>query len=124
MSLKDDLSTKLKRDLRSADEIQLTVVGRKSGRKIPRPVWFGLQGEKLLLLPVSGSKTQWYRNVSKDPNVEISVGKDVYKLHAKTVSNQQRIGEIVGKFKEKYGDGDIKRYYRNFDSAVELSLSS
>lgn len=35
------------------------------------PVWFVLEGEKLYLLPVSGSDTQQYKNVRKNPSIRI-----------------------------------------------------
>jgi len=40
-------------------QIKLSVIGRKSGQTISIPVWFVLEGEKLYLLPVQGSDTQW-----------------------------------------------------------------
>jgi len=40
-------------------QIKITVIGRKSRKTISIPVWFVLEGEKLSLLPVSGSDTQW-----------------------------------------------------------------
>ena len=115
--------TKLKKDLNSADEIQLSVVGRKSGKKIPRPVWFVHDVDELLLVPVSGNKTQWYKNVMKNPNVEISVGKDLYPLRVQVVSDPRRVKQIVDKFREKYGEGDVKKYYDDLNAAVEIPLS-
>jgi hypothetical protein len=44
-------------------QIKISVTGRKSGRAISIPVWFVLEGEKLYLLPVQGSDTQWYKNL-------------------------------------------------------------
>jgi hypothetical protein len=38
-------------------EITITVIGRKSGRKVSIPVWFVEQDDKLYLLPVRGSDT-------------------------------------------------------------------
>ena len=43
----------------------------KSGQTISIPVWFVLEGEKLYLLPVQGSDTQWYKNVFKNPSIRI-----------------------------------------------------
>ncbi|MFL6483120.1 MAG: hypothetical protein ACJ70Z_00180 [Nitrososphaera sp.] len=43
--------------LNKAYEIGLSVKGRKSGRDIPRPVWFAHEGNTLYLLPVQGSDT-------------------------------------------------------------------
>jgi hypothetical protein len=48
------------------------VIGRKSGRTISIPVWFVLEGEKLYLLPVQGSNTQWYKNVLRNPQIALA----------------------------------------------------
>ena len=40
-------------------QIRLSVIGRKSGKAISNPVWFVAEGEKLYLLPVHGSDTQF-----------------------------------------------------------------
>src|SRR5579862_7258300 len=66
----DDLKTRLSR----ANEINISVTGRKSGRTISVPVWFVLDGDQVLLLPVSGSDTQWYKNVLKNSSLQISSG--------------------------------------------------
>jgi hypothetical protein len=34
-------------------------------------VWFVLEGQKLYLLPVQGSDTQWYKNVLQNPSIRI-----------------------------------------------------
>jgi hypothetical protein len=38
------------------------------------------------------------------------------------VTDNNRIDGIVKKFKSKYGEGDVKKYYTNFDVAVEVTL--
>lgn len=52
-------------------QIKISLIGRKSGRTISIPVWFVSEREKLYLLPVKGSDTQWYRNVVKNPSIRI-----------------------------------------------------
>jgi hypothetical protein len=42
-----------------------------TGRTISIPVWFVLEGEKLYLLPVTGSDRPWYKNVLKNPSISI-----------------------------------------------------
>ena|SRR2546422_2434217 len=44
----------LKERLERYRQIKLTVVGRKTGQRIPNPVWFVFEDEKLYLLPVHG----------------------------------------------------------------------
>ena len=53
-------------------EIKITVIGMKSGKTISRLVWFVLEGDKLYLLPVQGSDTQWYQNIRRNPWIEVS----------------------------------------------------
>jgi len=113
----------LKERLERYREIRISVSGRKSGRKISIPVWFVLEGEKLYLLPVQGSKTQWYKNVSKDPTIEIDARGAAAKFRATVVKSTNTIKSVVEKFREKYGAGDVKKYYSGFDVAVVVKLS-
>src|SRR5919198_2809373 len=55
-------------------EIEITTIGRRSGREISLPVWFVRRNETVLLLPVYGSDTSWYKNVLKDPTIKIVLG--------------------------------------------------
>jgi hypothetical protein len=32
------------------------------------------------------------------------------------------VNDVVKKFKSKYGEGEVKKYYTNFDVAVEVTL--
>jgi hypothetical protein len=52
-------------------QIKISVIGRKSGCTISIPVWLVLEGDKLYLLPVQGSETQWYKNVLQNPSIRI-----------------------------------------------------
>ena len=111
----------LHRRLNSANEITLSVKGRKSGRDIPRPVWFVYEGNTLYLLPVQGSGTSWYKNLLVDPTLKISVNGIEISVRGKPITDSKRVDDIVRKFKSKYGEGDVKRYYTKFDIAVEVT---
>jgi nucleotide-binding universal stress UspA family protein len=50
-----------------------SVKGRKSGRDIPRPVWFVHEDNTLYLLPNYGSDTNWYKNFLANQTLKISV---------------------------------------------------
>jgi hypothetical protein len=60
--------------LNNTNEIELTTTGRTSGRESSRPVWFVRQRENLYLLPVTGSDSQWYKNVLKTPAIRLAAG--------------------------------------------------
>jgi len=113
----------LKDILDRANELSLTVRGRKSGHDISRPVWFVHEDNALYLLPVQGSDTNWYRNVLEDPTMKISVDGQELSGKAKIITDANKPKEIVDKFKLKYGNSDIKKYYTKFDVAVEFPLT-
>src|SRR5437588_11012842 len=108
----------LKERLSRVREIEISVTGRKSGRTITIPVWFVLEGEKLYLLPVQGSDTQWYRNVLKNPSIRIDARGAEAEFRAKPITESKTVKSVVEKFREKYGAKDVKKYYSKFDVAV------
>jgi deazaflavin-dependent oxidoreductase (nitroreductase family) len=103
-------------------EINLSVTGRKSGRTISQPVWFVWDDDKVYLLPVRGSDTQWYKNVLKDPSIRIDARGADAEFHAVPVTDQTRVSSVVEKFRAKYGASDVKKYYSKFDVAVVAQL--
>ena len=115
---KADLHKRLSR----AHEITLSVKGRKSGRDIPRPVWFVHEGNSLYLLPVQGSDTNWYKNLLVGPTLKISVTSVEIPARGKPIIDSNRVDDIVRKFRSKYGEGDVKKYYPKTDVAVEVLL--
>jgi deazaflavin-dependent oxidoreductase (nitroreductase family) len=112
----------LKERLSRYRQIKISVIGRKSGRTISIPVWFVLEGEKLYLLPVQGSDTQWYRNVLKNPSIRIGARGAEAEFRAVPVTGAQVVRSVIEKFREKYGAKDVKKYYSKFDVAVVVEL--
>jgi deazaflavin-dependent oxidoreductase (nitroreductase family) len=108
----------LEERLAKYSEITITVTGRKSGRAISRPIWFAWEGGKLYLLPVAGSETQWYKNVQKNPVIRVEAGGTKAELTVVAVTDPKEVASVIGKFREKYGAGDVKKYYSKFDVAV------
>ena len=115
---KADLYQKLNR----VYEITLSVKGRKSGTDIARLVWFVHEGNTLYLLPVQGSNTNWYKNLLVGPTLKISVNGVEVPAGGEPITDSNRVDDIVRKFKSKYGEGEVKKYYTKFDVAVEVPL--
>jgi deazaflavin-dependent oxidoreductase (nitroreductase family) len=103
-------------------QINIAVTGRKSGRTISNPVWFVLDGEKLYLLPVQGSDTQWYKNVLKKPLIRIDARGTDAEFKAVSITDAKQVASVVEKFRAKYGAGDVKKYYSKFDVAVSAQM--
>ena len=99
-------------------EINITVTGRKSGRAISIPVWFALEDDKLYLLPVQGSDTQWHKNVLKNPRIRIDARGAEAEFQAIPITDAKQVSSVVEKFRAKYGTSDVRKYYSKFDVAV------
>jgi deazaflavin-dependent oxidoreductase (nitroreductase family) len=99
-------------------EINITVTGRKSGRAISIPVWFVLEEDKLYLLPVQGSDTQWYKNALNNPMIRIDARGASAEVKVVLVTDATQVSSAVEKFRAKYGTNDVKKYYSKFDVAV------
>jgi hypothetical protein len=101
-------------------EIELTVRGRKSGQDISRPVWFVHENNALYLLPVQGSDTNWYKNT--DPTIKISIDRQEISRKAKPIADSNKVKDVVDKFKSKYSNSEVQKYYTKFDVGVQLTV--
>jgi deazaflavin-dependent oxidoreductase (nitroreductase family) len=114
----DDFAKALKR----RRQISITVTGRRTGRAITMPVWFVSDDRALWLLPVYGSKTQWYRNLKKDRAIAVQAGSERQDFRAKLVKSAGVVSSVVRQFREKYTSEEVKRWYSGLDVAVQISL--
>ena len=111
------------RALNKGRQIRIGVIGRNSGRTTTLPVWFVHEDDALWLLPVHGSKTQWYRNLLKNPTITIKVGNEQRMLKAKTLRGAAAVRRVIHSFGSKYTPEMItKRYPGPLDVAVKVKL--
>src|SRR3712207_898888 len=106
---KADLHQRLDR----ASEITLSVKDRKSGKEIPRPVWFIHEDNILYLFPVQGSDTNWYKNMLSDQMLKISVNGIEISARGEQITDSNRIDDVVQKLRSKYGEGQVKSIIAN-----------
>ena len=116
------VNVEFQKGLSSTDELQITVIGRWTGKKFSTPVWFVSERDKLYLLPVKGSASNWYKNILKEPTMELKASGKKATARAKPITDKKDVIEIVEKFRLKHGPGQVKKYYSKFDTAVELSI--
>jgi deazaflavin-dependent oxidoreductase (nitroreductase family) len=118
MSNKPAQNDTLKARLPRSREINITVIGKKSGRTISIPVWFIFDDDKLYLVPVQGSDTQWYKNVLKNPSIHVTAGSEHAEFKVAPITDGKQVLSVVEKSRAKYGASDVKKYYSKFDAAV------
>jgi hypothetical protein len=107
-------------DFDKTKEMELTTVGRVSGRESSRTVWFVRDGEILYLLPVDGSGSQWYKNLLKTPVIRLAAQGTNETGRATPITEPMRIAEVVDSFRARYGAQNIEAYYPKRDVAVEV----
>ncbi len=107
--------------LQGAREIEITVTGRSSGRSLTYPIWFTVDGDKLYLIPVKGSDTEWYKNLRETPTIRLASRGKTLTTSAHILNDQVHLDKVLEKFRDKYGR-NVKSYYPKYDVAVEVPL--
>ncbi len=95
---------------------------RKDGRKRTIPIWFTIEGGRLQLLPMYGSKTKWLADVEREGSVIVRSGELTKSFRPKVVRDQKSIDGIKRNFSGKYGESDVRKYYPAQDVALEIDL--
>ncbi|MGA2876015.1 MAG: hypothetical protein ABSE82_10825 [Nitrososphaerales archaeon] len=54
-------------------------------REFSTPVWFALDGEKVVLVPNIGSVNNWFKDLANDPQIELSVDRSTTNATKKDV---------------------------------------
>lgn len=110
--------------LRGREEISITVIGRRSGRRITLPVWFVTARGTLWLLPVRGSRSQWFRNLVVNPTITVHAGRPRTTTMARLVRNRRTVQGVVAKFRRKYSPQEIREYYSRFEVAIAVPVGA
>jgi hypothetical protein len=115
----------------STESIELTVKDQRTGRNSSRPVWFVLESEKLYLLPLTGSDSEWYKSVLVNAEVQISARSPLRVLgvkgrkviaNTKPIQGSAEVADVVQKFKSKYGAAEFSKTYSILDAAVQVLI--
>ncbi|MFC0508120.1 nitroreductase/quinone reductase family protein [Micromonospora costi] len=103
-------------------EVEITVTGRRSGRQISHPVWFVQEEESMFLVPVTGSDSQWYKNVRRTPMIQVAANGTAVSASVTPITEADRVEHIVAMFRDKYGADQVESYYPRHDVAVQVPL--
>ena len=116
---REGLLNKLKR----SGEVNITVTGRKTKKKFSTPVWFVLdEEEKVVLVPMKGSDNNWFKDLAKDPRIELGLSDIVIPSKAKLVRDSKQVEKVLDRFRAKYNSVWSESYYTNRDVYVEVPV--
>jgi len=71
----------------------LTTTGRRTGNETTTPLIYNLDGDTPVIVASKGGAPEhpgWYRNLAKEPQVELQVKDDVFPARARTASGEER----------------------------------
>jgi|1186.fasta_scaffold31905_2 proline iminopeptidase len=71
----------------------LTTKGRKTGEPRTSPLIYENDGDRYVIVASKGGAPEdpgWYRNLAKNPDVELQVLDDVFPAHARTATGEER----------------------------------
>jgi len=82
--------------------VNLTTVGRKSGRKFTVKIWFVLADDRSIYVQHVTAPANWCRNLTKNPTVELDFGSGAIVGTATVIDDPQRARDVLAQFRRKY----------------------
>lgn len=82
--------------------LEITTIGRKSGKPHTKPIWFVYDQDRLYLQAGKGGKTDWYRNLKKNPQMTLKIDTLTFNGRAKFITDPEETERIHGLFRSKY----------------------
>ena len=75
--------------LAAEDFCYLTTVGRVTGRQHEIEIWFAVEDGVLYMLSGAGDRSDWVRNLRREPAVTVRIAEEKFKGHARVVDNPE-----------------------------------
>jgi deazaflavin-dependent oxidoreductase (nitroreductase family) len=111
--------------LADEDYCYLTTIGRVSGEPREIEIWFGLDGSTLYMLSGGRDRSDWVKNLMREPRVSVRIADRTFDGRARVVSDPDddaRARELLfNKYAEGYS-GDLSNWReRSLPIAVDLA---
>ena len=101
--------------------LNLTTKGRKTGLHHSVELWFAFEDGRLLFLAHEDS--EWWKNVVRNPRVEVEVSEILFQGTGRLV--QEKLDHVYSLFRKKYGASQVERWYgeqRGERKTIEIEL--
>jgi deazaflavin-dependent oxidoreductase (nitroreductase family) len=102
----------------------LTTKGRVTGRPHRIEIWFAIDGPTLYMLSGGGDRSDWVRNLRREPEVSVEIGTGTFAGRARVVEDDAEDGRARQLVHDKYAPGyggDLEDWRRrSLPIAVDL----
>jgi len=95
--------------LKEEEYCYLTTTGRVTGKLHEIEIWFGMDGSRLYLLSGGRDKSDWVKNLLKNPSVTIRIAKQTFTGTARIVTEEQEDTKARYLLAEKYQEWEEGR---------------
>ena len=91
--------------LASESYCYLTTTGRVSGEPREIEIWFGLDGDTLYMLSGGRDRSDWVKNLTRQPEVRVRLGDRIFEGRARIVNSADEDARARRLLLEKYSPG-------------------
>jgi len=113
------------RSLADEDFCYLTTVGRVSGRPHEIEIWFAIENNSLYMLSGDRDRSDWVRNLRRNPEVTVRLAGESFEGHARLVESEEEDELARRLLVEKYehNPGSLANWRRTaLPIAVDLAV--
>jgi deazaflavin-dependent oxidoreductase (nitroreductase family) len=94
----------------------LTTTGRVTGNPHEIEIWFGLNDNTLYLMSGGRDKSDWVKNIKKNPSVSVRIAGQTFKAAARVVTDKEEETTarnlLADKYNERESDGSLSEWAR------------
>lgn len=102
--------------LKDEEYCYVTTTGRVTGKPHQIEIWFGLNGNTLYLLSGGMDKSDWVKNLIKNPSVKVRVAKKTFNAIARIVRDEEEEmmarNMLADKYNERKANGSLGTWAR------------
>ena len=113
-------------DLAGEDFCYLMTTGRVTGRPHEIEIWFGLAGQTLYMLAGGRDRSDWVRNIMKQPSVTVRIDNESFSGSGRVVeadTDEDRLARRLLLQKYRSSDDDLSSWGRTaLPVAVDLKV--
>ena len=82
--------------------VEITTIGRKSGKPRTIPIWFIYERGRFYIQAGNDGKTAWYRNLKKNSQIGLKIGDLTFTGKARFIDDPTETERIHEMFRDKY----------------------
>lgn len=101
-------------DLAGVEYCYLTTTGRVTGNPHEIEIWFGVHENTVYLMSGGGEKSDWVKNLAKNPSVTVKIADRVFNAtgYLEKDAEKERIVRtlLADKYNERESDGSLSEW--------------